>query len=55
MDLKKEIDEAKSKLQNLTQEVQMLEQAKQEKTIMAVKIQGQIELLSRLLEEKDKQ
>ena len=48
MNLKKEIDEAKNKLQNLTQEIQMLEQAKQEKTILAIKIQGQIEILSRL-------
>jgi len=55
MNLKKEIDEAKNKLQNLTQEIQMLEQAKQEKTILAIKIQGQIEILSRLLEEETKQ
>ena len=52
MDIKKELEETKNKLQNLAQEIQMLEQAKQEKTIMALKLQGSFETLNKFLEEE---
>ena len=52
MDIKKELEETKNKLQNLAQEIQMLEQAKNEKTVIALKLQGRIETLQEILKEE---
>lgn len=55
MDLGKEIEETRLKIQNLMRELQMLEQAKNEKTSQVLKLQGVFEFLEKIKNEEKKE